>query len=62
MVLEAKNISFRYGTDSRQILNDFNLKLTQEERVGLIAQAALGKPPSARFWQAMRGRTRGRFC
>lgn len=43
MVLEAKNISFRYGTDSRQILNDFSLKLTQEERVGLIAPSGFGK-------------------
>ena len=43
MVLEAKHISFRYGTDSRQILNDFSLKLTQEERVGLIAPSGFGK-------------------
>lgn len=43
MVLEAKHISFRYGTDSRQILDDFSLKLTQEERVGLIAPSGFGK-------------------
>lgn len=43
MILEAKHISFRYGTDSRQILNDFSLKLTQEERVGLIAPSGFGK-------------------
>ena len=43
MILEAKHISFRYGTDSRQILDDFSLKLTQEERVGLIAPSGFGK-------------------
>lgn len=43
MILEAKHISFRYGTDSRQILNDFSLKLTCEERVGLIAPSGFGK-------------------
>ena len=43
MVLEAKHISFRYGKESRQILEDFHLKMTQEERVGLIAPSGFGK-------------------
>ena len=43
MELEAKHISFQYGSDSRQILNDFSLKLTQKERVGLIAPSGFGK-------------------
>lgn len=43
MILEAKHISFRYGADSQQILDDFSLRLTQEERVGLIAPSGFGK-------------------
>lgn len=43
MILEAKHIFFRYGTDSKQILNDFSLKLTEKERVGLIAPSGFGK-------------------
>ena len=43
MVLEAKHISFRYGKESRQILEDFHLKMTREERVGLIAPSGFGK-------------------
>ena len=43
MILEAKHISFRYGKETRQILNDFSLKLSQEERLGLIAPSGFGK-------------------
>jgi len=43
MILEAKHISFRYGKESRQILNDFSLKIDQSERVGLIAPSGFGK-------------------
>lgn len=43
MILEAKHISFRYGKESRLILDDFGLKLTQEERLGLIAPSGFGK-------------------
>ena len=42
-VLEAKHISFRYGKGSREILQDFSLKLEQDERVGLIAPSGFGK-------------------
>ncbi len=43
MVLEAKNISFRYGKDSRQILDDFSLRLESSERVGIVAPSGFGK-------------------
>ena len=43
MLLEAKNISFRYGKDTKQILNDFSLSMESHERVGIIAQSGFGK-------------------
>ncbi len=43
MILEAKNISFRYGKDTRQILNDFSLTMESHERVGIIAPSGFGK-------------------
>lgn len=43
MILEAKQISFRYGKDTRQILENFSLKAKHTERVGLIAPSGFGK-------------------
>lgn len=43
MVLEAKNISFRYGKESRQILDDFSLAIENHERVGIAAPSGFGK-------------------
>ena len=43
MLLEAKNISFRYGKDTRQILEDFSLSVESHERVGIIAPSGFGK-------------------
>ena len=43
MILEAKNISFRYGKDTRQILKDFSLELESHERVGIVAPSGFGK-------------------
>ena len=43
MVLEAKEISFRYGKESRQILNDFSLQIESHERVGIVAPSGFGK-------------------
>ena len=43
MLLEAKNISFRYGKDTRQILEDFSLSVESYERVGIIAPSGFGK-------------------
>ena len=43
MLLEAKNISFRYGKDTRQILDNFNLTVESHERVGIIAPSGFGK-------------------
>ena len=43
MLLEAKNISFRYGKDTKQILNNFSLSMNSNERVGIIAPSGFGK-------------------
>lgn len=43
MLLEAKNISFCYGKDTRQILDNFNLTVESRERVGIIAPSGFGK-------------------
>lgn len=43
MILEAKNISFRYGEKSREILKDFSLKVESTERVGIVAPSGFGK-------------------
>ena len=43
MKLEAKEISFRYQTGSRQILNKFSLEIDSREQVGLIAPSGFGK-------------------
>lgn len=43
MILEAKNISFRYGENGREILEDFSLKADSSERVGLAAPSGFGK-------------------
>ena len=43
MILEAKNISFRYGKDTRQILDQFSLQIESHERVGIIAPSGFGK-------------------
>ena len=43
MILEARNISFRYGEKSREILKDFSLKAESTERVGLVAPSGFGK-------------------
>lgn len=43
MLLEARDISFRYGKDTRQILEDFSLEIESHERVGIIAPSGFGK-------------------
>ena len=43
MILEAKNLSFRYGKDSRQIFENFSLSVENHERVGIIAPSGFGK-------------------
>ncbi len=43
MVLEAKNISFRYGKETSRILNDFSFQMESHERVGIVASSGFGK-------------------
>ena len=62
MILEARNISFRYGEKSREILKDFSLKAESTERVGLVAPSGFGKQPSVKYCRDMRSLTADRFC
>lgn len=43
MKLEAKDISFRYDTGSRQILNRVSISVESGERVGIAAPSGFGK-------------------
>ncbi len=43
MKLKAKDISFRYDTGSRQILNRLSLEIGSGERVGITAPSGFGK-------------------
>ena len=43
MILEAKELSFRYQNGSRQILNRVSLSLKSGERLGLKAPSGFGK-------------------
>lgn len=43
MILEAKNISFQYGKDTKQILENFSLRIESHERVGIVAPSGFGK-------------------
>ncbi|MDD6212113.1 MAG: ATP-binding cassette domain-containing protein [Clostridiales bacterium] len=43
MILEAKDISFRYGKDTQQILDHFSLQIESHERLGIIAPSGFGK-------------------
>ncbi len=43
MILEAKNLTFQYNKESRQILKDFSLRVESQERLGLVAPSGFGK-------------------
>lgn len=43
MILEAKNISFRYGKETKQILEGFSLSVESHERAGIAAPSGFGK-------------------
>ena len=43
MILEAKNLSFRYEESGRKILDQFSLQVDSSERVGIIAPSGFGK-------------------
>lgn len=43
MILEAKDLSFRYQSGNRQILNHFSIRIASGERVGLAAPSGFGK-------------------
>lgn len=59
MILEAKNISFRYGKDTRQILNDFSLQIESRERVGIVAKSGFGKTTFCKILAGYESRIRG---
>lgn len=43
MILEAKNLSFRYEESGRKILDQFSLLVDSSERVGILAPSGFGK-------------------
>ena len=43
MILEAKNLSFRYEESGRKILDQFSLQVDSSERVGILAPSGFGK-------------------
>lgn len=48
-LLEAKNISFRYGNNCEWILRDFNLQVEPGESVALVGPSGCGKSTLARI-------------
>ena len=43
MILEAKNLSFRYEESGRKIIDQFSLQVESSERVGILAPSGFGK-------------------
>lgn len=43
MILRAEGLSFQYEKNGRQILQDFNLAVHEDEIVGLVAPSGFGK-------------------
>lgn len=43
MILEAKNLSFRYEESGRKILDQFSLQVDSSERMGILAPSGFGK-------------------
>ena len=43
MILEAKNLSFRYEESGGKILDQFSLQVDSSERVGILAPSGFGK-------------------
>lgn len=43
MILEARDLSFKYDNGNRQILNHLSMSLTNTERLGLAAPSGFGK-------------------
>ena len=43
MILEAKNLSYRYEESGRKILDQFSLQVDSSERVGILAPSGFGK-------------------
>lgn len=43
MILEAKNLSFRYEESGRKILDQFSLQVDSSERLGILAPSGFGK-------------------
>ena len=43
MILEVKNLSYRYTEKDRVILDNFSFSMTNKERLGLVAPSGVGK-------------------
>lgn len=49
MLLEVKHLSYQYTDKERKILQDFNLRMTNQERLGLAAPSGAGKTTLCRL-------------
>ena len=49
MILEAKNVSFRYNNDGPMVLNQVSFTIEEGERVGLRGKSGIGKTTLCRL-------------
>ncbi len=59
MRLEAKNVSYRYETKSRWILNDVSVSIKSGEKVGLVGSSGSGKSTLSKILSGYENPTRG---
>lgn len=62
MILEAKNLSFRYEEKGRQILNQFSLRADSSERVGIVAPSGFGKTTLCKLLADTKNRKAAKSC
>lgn len=59
MQLEAKNVSFRYGPDSKWVLKDVSLTVKSGERVALVGPSGYGKSTLSKILAGYEKPTKG---
>lgn len=59
MQLEAKNVSFRYGSDSKWVLKDVSLTVKAGERVALVGPSGYGKSTLSKILAGYEKPTKG---
>ncbi len=49
MILEVKHLTYQYADKERKILQDFSFRMTDQERLGLVAPSGAGKTTLCRL-------------